>query len=66
MIYYYQKEGTPQQRKEMKVMANNNIKERIEKLEMQIFCLECKDHWTNQDWKEMDRMRAELAELKAQ
>lgn len=47
-------------------MANNNIKERIEKLEMQIFCLECKDYWTSEDWQDMNKMKAELAELKAQ
>ena len=47
-------------------MANNNIKERIEKLEMRIFCLECKDHWTPKDWQDMDAMKAELAKLTAQ
>ena len=45
-------------------MANNNTKERIEKLEMQIFCLECKDHWTPKDWAEKNRINRELAELK--
>lgn len=44
----------------------DNIKERIEKLEMAIFCLECKDHWTSADWQNMDKMKAKLAELKAQ
>ena len=38
--------------------------ERIEKLEMQIFVLECKDHWNTKDYEDYAKMNAELRELK--
>ena len=47
-------------------MANNNIKEKIEKIENALWIMEFKDHWTPADWAERNRLNRELAELKAQ
>ena len=43
-------------------MMNNN--ERINKLEMAIFILECKDHWDGKDWNKYNELTAELNKLK--
>lgn len=37
----------------------------IEKVEREIFILECKDHWTPADWEENRKLCAKLRELKA-
>ena len=42
-------------------MATN---ERINQLEMAIFCLECKDYWNAKDFAKYDEMCAELRKLK--
>lgn len=36
---------------------------RLESLYQQKFVLECKDHWTQEDWKLNDRLNAEIREL---
>lgn len=41
------------------------IKERIEKIESELFYMEFKDHWTPADWTERVRLQKELADLRA-
>lgn len=41
------------------------IKERIEKIESELFCMEFKDHWTPADWAERNKLQKELADLRA-
>lgn len=42
----------------------NNIKERIEAIEKELWIMEFKDHWTADDWAKRARLNAELAKLK--
>lgn len=42
----------------------NNIKERIEAIEKELWLMEYKDHWTPADWNRRTELNKELAELK--
>ena len=44
--------------------TKNDIKERISKIEDLKFYLNMKDHWSFDDYRTMDRYRAELKALK--
>ena len=40
--------------------------QRIEAIERELWLMEFKDHWDNEDWARRDELNTELAQLKAQ
>ena len=40
--------------------------QRIEAIERELWLMEFKDHWDNEDWVRRDELNTELAQLKAQ
>ena len=42
----------------------NNITKRIEQIERELFIMEFKEHWTNNDWARRAELNRELNELR--
>ena len=49
---------------EIKNQRVKELKEKIEKLENTLFCIDLIDHWTKEDYELQDKYSKELKELK--